>query len=159
MSDLEGLLKRLVEREFEFVIIGGYAATAHGVTLITQDLDICCPFTVASLMKLQAALADLHPVHRQSPRKPPLRLTPRTCRGWKNLYLETDWGVLDCIGRVKGIGDYRAAFGRSIEADFPFGQARLLGLDGLIKAKAALSEPKDKEALRQLLMIKAKQSA
>jgi len=42
MPDLELLLARLVEFRVRFVVVGGYAAAAHGVTLVTQDIDVCC---------------------------------------------------------------------------------------------------------------------
>ena len=40
MTDFEGLLRRLVEGGVEFVVIGGFAATAHGSAHVTADLDI-----------------------------------------------------------------------------------------------------------------------
>jgi hypothetical protein len=54
MSDFRGLLGRLAESGFPFVVVGGYAAFAHGVTLVTQDLDVCCEFTETSLRQLKA---------------------------------------------------------------------------------------------------------
>lgn len=41
MQQLSELTRRLVEAKVEFVLIGGFAAVAHGVTLVTRDLDIC----------------------------------------------------------------------------------------------------------------------
>jgi len=37
MNDLESLLKRLVDHRVEFVIVGGYAAVAHGVSLVPSS--------------------------------------------------------------------------------------------------------------------------
>jgi hypothetical protein len=37
VPEIESLLKRLVRGKVEFVIVGGYAAVVHGVTLLTQD--------------------------------------------------------------------------------------------------------------------------
>ena len=78
MSDLETLLKRLLDQRVEFVIVGGYAVMAHGAPLVTQDVDICCRFNAANLLRLQAAAADLHPVHRMTPQKLPLHLTRKS---------------------------------------------------------------------------------
>ena len=64
MADLEDLISRLVLHNVDFVVIGGLAAEIHGVTLVTQDIDICCDFSAENLARLQAALNDLHPVHR-----------------------------------------------------------------------------------------------
>ena len=44
-----------------FVLIGGMAAMAHGVTLVTFDVDICCPFMPENLFKLQRALTGSNP--------------------------------------------------------------------------------------------------
>ena len=63
MQDLSDLTRKLIEaQKVEFVLVGGFAAVAHGVTLVTRDVDICCRFSEANLMRIQAASADLHPV-------------------------------------------------------------------------------------------------
>jgi hypothetical protein len=40
VTDFETLLQRLVGGGVEFVVIGGFAATAHGSAHVTVDLDI-----------------------------------------------------------------------------------------------------------------------
>ena len=75
MQNLSELTRRLIEAQVEFVLIGGFAAVAHGVTLVTRDVDICCRFTERNLLRIQQAFADLHPVHRSRPDLP-LALTP-----------------------------------------------------------------------------------
>jgi molybdopterin-guanine dinucleotide biosynthesis protein len=42
MPDFESLLSRLIDHHVDFVIVGGFAAVAHGSSLLTQDVDICC---------------------------------------------------------------------------------------------------------------------
>ncbi len=101
MQNLSELTRRLVEAQVEFVLIGGFAAVAHGVTLVTRDLDICCRFSEANLMRIQQAFANLHPVHRSRPDRP-LALTPGQCAGLENLYLKTDLGIVDCLGEGTG---------------------------------------------------------
>ena len=157
MSDLRVLLQRLVERDVEFVVIGAFASVVHGATLVTQDVDICCPFTSRNLLKLQGAIADLHPVHRLTPKRLPLRLTRERCRGLKNLYLETDLGVLDCLGEVLGVGNFATVKKQSVIVDLGFGKCRVLGLEALIKTKRAMDRPRDREALIQLEAIRARQ--
>jgi len=66
MQNLSELTRRLIEAQVEFVLVGGFAAVAHGVTLVTRDLDICCRFNEANLKRIQKALAGLrrpHPFH------------------------------------------------------------------------------------------------
>jgi molybdopterin-guanine dinucleotide biosynthesis protein len=40
VSDLNQLLQRLCDAKLDFVIVGGFAATLHGSSLVTRDLDI-----------------------------------------------------------------------------------------------------------------------
>jgi hypothetical protein len=158
MSDLETLLGRLVKHDVDFVIIGAYASVAHGATLVTHDVDICCSFTSRNLLKLQEALADLRPIHRLTPNELPLKLTPTGYRGLKNLYLKTDLGVIDCLGEVSGVGNYAAVKRQSVIIEMEFGKCRVLGLDALIKAKRAMNRPRDRQALIQLEAIRKQQN-
>jgi len=134
-------------------VVGGFAAVAHGVTLLTQDIDVCCPVTADNLMRLQAALADLHPVHRMPPERPPLRLTPETATEFRNLYLETDWGQLDCLGEILGVGDYDRVLAQSLEIQLAGGPCRILTIDALVHAKEAMGRDKDRETILQLRAI------
>src|SRR4051794_20131881 len=102
--DLEAILSRLIAGGVEFVIVGGIAAVAHGATVTTFDVDVCCPFSKDNLLRLQAALADSHPLHRMTPQKLPLQITPDNAGMLRNLYLLTDFGVLDCLGEIAGVG-------------------------------------------------------
>lgn len=154
MPALEPLLLKLVEQEIEFVLIGGVAAVAYGVAVRTQDLDICCAFTVDSLMRLQAAIDDLHPVHRMTPDKQPLKLTPDDCRLMKNLYIGTDVGQLDCLSFVTGVGDYDAVKRESVEIDLEGRTCRILSIDALIRAKEAIGGRKDMHTAAELRAIK-----
>ena len=134
-------------------MVGGFAAVAHGVTLLTQDIDVCCPFTAENLMRLQAALADLHPVHRMPAEPLPLRLTPETATEFRNLYLETDWGQLDCLGEILGVGDYDRVLAQSLEIQLAGGPCRILSIEALVQAKQAMGRDKDRETILQLRAI------
>ena len=134
-------------------MVGGFAAIAHGVTLLTQDVDVCCPFTAENLMRLQAALADLHPVHRMPAERPPLRLTPETATEFRNLYLETDWGQLDCLGEILGVGDYDRVLAQSLAIQLAGGPCRILSIEALVQAKQAMGRDKDRETILQLRAI------
>jgi hypothetical protein len=157
MSNLKILLGRLVEHDVEFVVVGAYASVMHGVTLGTRDVDVCCRFTAGNLLKLQAALDGLHPVHRLTPKRLPLQLTREGCRGLKNLYLETDLGVLDCLGEVLAVGNFAVVKKQSVIVETAFGKCRVLGLEALIKAKRAMNRPRDREAVVQLEAIRSRQ--
>lgn len=153
MPELESLLERLIRHDVEFVIVGGFAALAHGVSLMTEDIDICCPFAEENLRKLVQAVADLHPVHRMTPNRLPFQLTPDLIPTLKNLYLRTDLGVLACLSNVKGLGDYPAVKEVSIPLELPIGTCRLLSIDALIRAKEAMGGLRDKQTVLQLKAI------
>ena len=151
---LTEILHRLSACRVDFVIVGGFAAVAHGSATVTQDIDICCDFSEPNLKKLYKAVQDLHPIHRLSPHKPPLQITPAFCKGLKNLYLDTDMGVLDCLSSIRGLGHYENVKKHSVVIkgmeDLKF---RVLSLDSLIRAKKAMDRPKDAETVIQLQAI------
>jgi hypothetical protein len=152
MQNLSELTRRLVEAQVEFVLIGGFAAVTHGVTLVTRDVDICCRFSEANLRRIQKAFADVHPVHRSRPDLP-FAVTPEQCAGLKNLYLKTDLGIVDCLGEVLGVGDFECALEHSVELELPFGNCRVLDFEALIRAKEAMNRDHDRIAVRQLREI------
>ena len=154
MADLEGLIGRLIKNDVEFVLIGGFAAMAHGVTLLTKDVDVCCSFSPENLTRLQAALSDLNPVHRMTPRRLPLQITPANCHLWKNLNLDTEYGQLDCLSDVTGVGGFDEAKRDSVEIQLAQGRCRILSLDALIRAKKAAGRARDREAVLQLRAIR-----
>lgn len=153
-SDLYNLLERLSKADVDFVLIGGFAGVTHGCTMVTRDIDICCDFKPANLLKLQKALAQLHPVHRMTPNRISLELTEKNCRDLKNLYLDTDLGQLDCIGFVQGVGDFETVKARSQSVSVAGRGYFILDIDALISSKKSMDRPRDKEAVMQLESIK-----
>ena len=49
MQNLAELTRRLIEAQVEFVLVGGFAALAHGAMRSTRDVDICCRFSEANI--------------------------------------------------------------------------------------------------------------
>jgi len=154
VSDLQSLLHRLSRAGVDFVIVGGYAGIVHGCTYVTQDIDICCDFSSANLLTLQQALNDVHPVHRMTPGRKPLELTPENAGEFKNLYLDTDLGRLDCLSYVEGLGSYEQVKQASERFEVEGAQLRVLSIDALITAKRAMNRLRDREAIRQLQNVK-----
>ena len=153
-NDFVNLLERLVHNGVEFVIVGGFAGVVHGCTYVTQDIDICCDFTPANLLALQKAISDLDPVHRMTPDRIKLKLSDKTCAKFKNLYLDTKNGQLDCLSFIDGLGDYSRAEQESELIEVEDMKIRVLSLDALIKTKRAMNRPRDKAAILQLESIK-----
>lgn len=117
---------RLRESGLEFVVIGGVCVVFHGAPLATFDLDVCCRFDEENVRRLESALKDLHPVHRLTAQKLPLEQTRSSFGDLKNLNLQTDLGILDCLSEVAGVGNFDSVLERSVLANFSYGQFRFL---------------------------------
>jgi hypothetical protein len=150
MTDLRGLLERLVNAGVEFMLVGGVAATAHGSARLTYALDVVYARGEDNLRRLVDALADLHPYLRGAPPGLPFRWDAETLRRGLNFTLTTDAGPIDLLGEITGGGGYPnllphcvrlAAFG--LECD-------CLGLRRLVDVKRAAGRPKDLEAIAEL---------
>ena len=61
MTDFARLLALLKNSAVEFIVVGGYAATAHGSAHVTVDLDIVYRRTDESISRLVATLEPLKP--------------------------------------------------------------------------------------------------
>jgi hypothetical protein len=152
----QALLTRLKASGLEFVVIGGVCVVYHGAMLATFDLDICCPFGVENVRRIESAVKDLHPVHRFTANKLPLEETQSTFGVLKNLYLQTDLGKLDCLSEVAGVGNFEEVKRQSVVAQLSYGEYRFLNIDALIAAKKAVGRERDLDAVRRLTAIKEK---
>jgi hypothetical protein len=150
------LLTSLTKSEVNFVIIGGFASVAHGCTNVTQDIDICCDFSPTNLMRLQKALIGLNPVHRMTAQKVKLKLTEDNCKSVKNLYIDTDLGQLDCLGYVKGVGDYHQAAKVSEKIEIDEIVFNILNIEALIESKKAMNRPHDQQTIIELKALNEK---
>jgi len=153
MAEQQQLLERFVRHGVEFVLVGGYAAVIHGVSLVTKDVDVCTHFSRQNLERIYAAVADLHPYHFLTPQPLPLEIPVGFEKRINNLYIGTDLGRIDCLGEVLGIGGYAAAREQSIEIRLRFGALRTLNRKAMIAAKRAMDRPHDKITVMQLLAI------
>ena len=150
--DFIELLCRLADNKVQFVIVGGLAAAAYGSPQVTQDIDVCIKLSLENLENLKNALWELHPVHRLHPAKPEFKEEGENLVFFKNIYLETDLGQLDCLGEIKGIGTFGEVLKNSETIELRGKNINILSMEALIKSKEALGRPKDKESV---LLLKA----
>lgn len=158
MSDLNQLLQRLCDADIDFVIVGGFAATLHGSSLVTRDLDVCAVLSSENVEKLRDALRDLRPAHRLTPQKLSFLEIPEVGVEVRNLYLGTALGPVDVLGSILGIGEYERVRADSIEVDLFGRRCRVISLNDLIRAKEALGREKDLLAVKELRAIREKQA-
>jgi len=156
MSDLQRLLQRLDDAGIPFVLVGGYAAMLHGSSLLTRDVDVCTALTPANVEKLRDAFRAFHPVHRLSSPQRSFLDVPENGVALDNLYLNTDLGTLDLIGRITGVGDYERVAQHAVEIELFGRRVRAISLDDLIAAKEALGRDKDLIAAKELRAIREK---
>ena len=158
MSDLNQLLQRLCDADIEFVIVGGFAATLHGSSLVTRDLDVCAVLSSDNVEKLRNALRDLRPAHRFTPQKLSFLDIPDPGVPMLNLYLSTEMGPVDILGSIMGVGEFEQVRAGAIEVELFGRRCRVISLDDLIRAKEALGREKDLLAVKELKAIREKQS-
>ncbi len=150
MTDFETLIRLLVGRRVEFIVVGGAAATAHGSARLTEDLDIVYRRTPENIARLADCLATHKPYLRGAPPGLPFRLDRNTITRGLNFTLETDLGPLDLFGEITGGGGYEDLLPHSITLTLFGVSCRCLGLKRLIEVKRAAGRPRDLQAIAEL---------
>jgi hypothetical protein len=126
---------------------------------MTRDLDVCALLTQENLSKLREVLQDLRPVHRLSGQKLSFLDNPAPDVKVSNLYLGTDFGPVDLLSNILGVGDFESVRANAVEVDLFGRRYRVISLDDLIRAKEALTRDKDHQAVVQLRAIREKLNA
>jgi hypothetical protein len=150
----EKLLSLLVKNEVEFVLIGGMAMRAHGSAHITEDVDVCYSRTKENIKRLADAMAPHHPYMRGAPPGLPFHFDAPTIKAGLNFTLNTDFGEVDFLGEVSGIGNYEKVLAQSEQRlvyDLPI---HVLSLDGLLISKKTAGRRKDQGHILELEELK-----
>lgn len=153
MTDFRALLAALVEGQVEFIVVGGLAATAHGSTRLTIDLDVVYNRTPDNIRRIVSALAPHKPYLRGAPPGLPFLWEETTLQQGLNLTLTTSVGNIDLLGEITGGGRYYDLLPHtSVLAMFGF-PCRTLSVEKLIEVKRAAGRPKDLEVVAELEAI------
>jgi len=150
MERFTRLIKILKDASIDFVIVGGFAAVLHGGSQVTQDLDVCIEFNPENIQKLRFCLKDYHPVHRMTPNKLSFLDHPSDVSTLKNLYLKTDIGILDLLGLVGGVGEFKELNRSAIDIELFQVRCKIISVEDLICAKKFMGRPKDLFTVREL---------
>ena len=156
-QDFDRLLQRLANSGLEFVIIGGFAAVTHGSALMTRDLAVCVVLTDETVEKLRTTLADWHPKHRMTPENLSFLDFPKQ-GPVQNLYLETDYGIVDVLSSVLGVGDFQRLKQTAEDFEIRGRNYSVISLEDLIAAKQAVGRERDLLAVKELKAIAAKRA-
>jgi len=153
VTDFARLLGALVEGHVEFIVIGGFAATAHGSAHVTVDLDVVYGRGAENIARLVTALSPLQPYLRGAPPGLPFHFDGDTLRRGLNFTLVTSAGDLDLLGEAAGGGTYEALLPRSEVRSVLGFEVRFVDLEALIHLKRAAGRPKDLERIAELEAI------
>ena len=152
--DFEGVLRRLVESNVRFVLIGGLAMIAHGAANLTTDIDCLYARNLSNIENVVRALRTVHPKLR-TPHEPiSMPWDADFFKNVLNVTLSTDLGPVDLLAEAPGIDGFEELWTRSEEM-LLFGlSVRVASIDDLLKMKLATGRPKDKEHALQLQALK-----
>src|SRR5262249_17871096 len=106
MTDFSSLIPLLVNNSVEFIIVGGAAATAHGASRLTEDLDIVYRRTKENVSRLVESLTPCTPYLRGAPPGLPFIWDESTILRGMNFTLTTSLGAIDLLGEIAGGGAY-----------------------------------------------------
>jgi hypothetical protein len=148
------LIQRLADSGMEFVLIGGLAMRAHGSAHITEDVDVCYSRTKENIKRLADAMASLHPYMRGAPAGLPFHFDAATIEAGLNFTLTSDFGEVDFLGEVSGLGNYEKVVVHSQEMILYDRKIRVLTLEGLLIAKKTAARRMDQGHILELEELK-----
>lgn len=156
---VSALLRPLVERGVDFVVIGGIAMVAQGSARVTRDLDVCFAPDDANLMLLGGVLLQLNARLRAV--DDPVSFVPdaRTLRGVEILTLSTDAGPLDLQRVPPGAPPYPELRARADRIQFAGMGVLVASLDDLAAMKRAAGRPVDLIDLEEIAVIRRLRAA
>jgi predicted nucleotidyltransferase len=152
--DAGEILRRLVERGVDFVVIGGIAAVLHGSARNTFDLDICFATDDVNLAALGDVLLALGARLKGVEEEVPFVPDRRTLRQVELLTLVTSLGELDVLARPPGAPAYEELRRRADRYDLGGFNVLVASVDDLIAMKETAGRPKDLLDIEELEAIK-----
>ncbi|MCU1266899.1 MAG: hypothetical protein JWM21_3217 [Acidobacteria bacterium] len=153
MTDYRELLRVLTANNVRFIIVGGAAATAHGSSKLTDDLDLVYQREAENVFRMIESLRPHDPYLRGVPAGLPFRWDQGTIWHGLNFTLTTDLGAVDLLGEITLGGNYEQLLPYSIHIEVFGHKCLCLGLERLIEVKNAAGRPKDREAVAELQII------
>lgn len=155
----EPLLAVLVRHEVDFLVVGGFAVSAHGFARATKDIDICPNPVEENLRRLAAALEELDAKSigldefaGEFDLRPDL----------EGLKMEGNWTLITPHGRLDilqsfafadaadGEGTYKDLASQAIERAFFGHRVKFCSYEALLRMKSAANRPLDKIDIESL---------
>ena len=153
--EFDELIQVLTDNEVRFVLIGGLAMVAHGSAHVTKDVDLGYARTAQNLAAVVQALQGANPRLRVGANDElPFLWDARTLKAGLNFTLRTDFGDIDLLGEIPGVGSFDELWSRSVVIHIGGRPVRVASLDDLISMKRAAGRPQDLHHLNELLALK-----
>ena len=150
MTDFRALFRELDDHNVEFILIGGVAATVHGSSRLTQDIDIVYRRSPENVERLVKALRPHRPYLRDAAPGLPFQWDPATVQRGLNFTLTTNLGEIDLFGEIVGGGQYEDLLGHTVRITLFGISALCLDLPQLIRVKRAAGRARDLESVAEL---------
>lgn len=142
---LVDIVRSLVEREVEFIVVGGLAAVLQGVPVNTLDIDVVYRRTPENIERLLSSLVDIGAIFRDDTRRIPPNHSHLESRGHK--LLETRHGPLDLLGTIEDATGFEELVRDSEWLEIAGMRVRVITLERLVQVKRSLNRPKDRAML------------
>lgn len=153
MSELafDQLLRRLVEADVEFVLIGGLAVNAWGVVRGTKDVDIVVGTDPANLKAVAevAVAAGGHVQRGEALLGTPVSIAAELASR-EQVAIETDLGRLDVVQGLEGVPSYEELREKASEAEVLGVKVAVCSREDLRAMKQAAGRPRDLVDLEDL---------
>jgi predicted nucleotidyltransferase len=145
------LLRRLVNAEAKFVVIGGLAVSAWGVIRGTKDVDIVIASDVENCKRVAevAVAAGGHVQQGASLLGSPISIASALASG-EQVMIETDLGRLDVVQGLDGVPPYEELRERANHAEVLGVSVAVCSLDDLKGMKRAAGRTRDLADLEDL---------
>jgi hypothetical protein len=163
--DRARMIETLDRHGVEYLVVGGVGAQLHGATRPTSDFDSLPSTTEENLVRLAAALRELHAFLRvgglsdEEARALPTRLDAMSLSRLEISTWRTDAGDLDVLTAIRRRDGQRASYddlaGRSAQVHVDGIVVHVAALQDIIDSKEFADRPKDREALDELRRLAA----
>jgi len=148
-EDILSFWQSLNNNNVEYIMVGGFASILHGVSRITQDVDIWIKDTSENRKKLRKTIADLNLGDYKELET--IQFVP----GWTTIYL-TKGIELDLFTNLKTLSqnDFDNCYQNAFIADISGVSVRFLHINTLLEEKKSTARPKDLLDIEELQKIK-----
>jgi hypothetical protein len=147
IRDFEDLLILLEARKARYLIIGGLAFTYHAIPRFTKDMDLWIDPAEGNVARVNQALAEFGS---------PMLLDPGDSAEILQLGVAPD--RIDLIRQIRG-ARFETAWRDRIRSRYGQARANWIDLDGLIRIKRSIAEPRHQEDARILREVKRRQAS